>query len=66
MLICNIFLQEHITDVISGCPTLEDLGVVLTKIENRAPFDLKPFRKNAYYAESLGEFPDPPAPPVVA
>jgi len=57
--------REHITDRIPDGLTLEDLGVKLTPIEQRAIFDLKPFRFNAYYHEALGEFKDPEHPPVI-
>lgn len=55
-------LQEAVTDVTTGLPTLEDLGVVLTKMEDRIDWELKPFRIGSYYDEELGEF-EPPAPP---
>lgn len=58
--------REHITDVITGLPTLENLGVKLTPIEERAPFELKPFRMYAYYYEQIGEFADPVKPPIVS
>ncbi|XP_050404783.1 NADH dehydrogenase [ubiquinone] 1 alpha subcomplex subunit 9, mitochondrial [Patella vulgata] len=57
--------KDHVTDVLTDCLTLEDLGVQLTRIEDRVIFDLKPFRVNAYYDENLGEFRDPPKPPIV-
>lgn len=59
-------LQEFVTDVLTGCPTLEDLGVKLTRIEDRAPWELKPYRQGAYYEEYLGEFADPEPPPTVS
>jgi NADH dehydrogenase (ubiquinone) 1 alpha subcomplex subunit 9 len=54
--------REHISDVLRDYPTLEDLGVNLMSIEDRAPYELKPFRKHSYYEEKVGEFaaPDPP------
>jgi len=57
--------REHITDVVTGLPTLEDLGVKLTNIEDRAIFELKPYRMYAYYYDQIGEFADPVPPPVV-
>jgi hypothetical protein len=65
LLLTSLFwLQEFVTDKVTGeLPTLEDLGVTLTKLENQAPWELKPFRQNAYYEEYLGEFPPPPPPP---
>lgn len=49
----------------TGCPTLEDLGVNLTPMEDAARYFLKSHRKNRYYAESLGEIGDAP-PPMTA
>ncbi|XP_059481212.1 NADH dehydrogenase [ubiquinone] 1 alpha subcomplex subunit 9, mitochondrial [Neocloeon triangulifer] len=55
--------KDHVTDVVPyGLPTLEDLGVTLTHMEDQVPWELKPFRANAYYDEELGEF-EKPAPP---
>lgn len=50
------------TDITTGLPTLEDLGVTLTKMEDRMDWELKPFRAGSYYDEEVGEF-EPPAPP---
>ena len=61
-----IVSQEFITDVVKDNPNLEDLGVNLMKIENRAPYILKPYRAHSYYHEQLGEFADPAPPPAVA
>ncbi|GAB1601726.1 NADH dehydrogenase [ubiquinone] 1 alpha subcomplex subunit 9, mitochondrial-like [Argonauta hians] len=58
--------REHITDVITGCPTLEDLGVQLTRLQDRAVFELKPFRMYSYYYDQIGEFSEPTPPPIVA
>jgi NADH dehydrogenase (ubiquinone) 1 alpha subcomplex subunit 9 len=55
--------QDHVTDTIeAGVPTLEDLGVTLTHMEDQIPWELRPFRAGAYYDEELGEF-EQPAPP---
>ncbi|KDR23820.1 NADH dehydrogenase [ubiquinone] 1 alpha subcomplex subunit 9, mitochondrial [Zootermopsis nevadensis] len=55
--------QQHTTDtVLPGVPTLEDLGVTLTKMEDQVPWELKPWRAAAYYDEELGEFDKPPPP----
>lgn len=62
----HMLLQDHVTDILTGNPTLEDLGVNLLRLEDRAPFELKPFRMNAYYDEALGEFADPVPPPIVS
>ncbi|KAJ9585216.1 hypothetical protein L9F63_002979 [Diploptera punctata] len=54
---------QHTTDtVLPGIPTLEDLGVTLTKMEDQVPWELKPWRAGAYYDEELGEFEKPPPP----
>ncbi|XP_064635343.1 NADH dehydrogenase [ubiquinone] 1 alpha subcomplex subunit 9, mitochondrial-like [Lineus longissimus] len=58
--------REFITDMTMENPTLEDLGVKLTRIEDRAIFDLKPMRLYNYYEEKLGEFAPPSWPPVLA
>lgn len=58
--------REHQSDVITGLPTLEELGVCLTRIEDQVPWELKPFRKYSYYEEKLGEWPDPEPPRVLA
>ncbi|KAG0719216.1 NADH dehydrogenase [ubiquinone] 1 alpha subcomplex subunit 9, mitochondrial [Chionoecetes opilio] len=54
--------REAVTDLTTGLPTLEDLGVTLTKMEDRMDWELKPFRAGSYYDEEVGEF-EPPAPP---
>ncbi|XP_045606154.1 NADH dehydrogenase [ubiquinone] 1 alpha subcomplex subunit 9, mitochondrial [Procambarus clarkii] len=54
--------REAVSDVTTGLPTLEDLGVTLTKMEDRMEWELRPFRAGNYYDEELGEF-EPPAPP---
>lgn len=58
--------QEHLSDVLQDFKTLEELGVKLTSLEDRAPFELKPYRRSAHYQERVGEFPHPEPPPVVA
>jgi len=47
-------------------PTLEDLGITLTRIEDKAPWLLKMYRAHNYYDEELGEFEKPAPPPIVA
>ncbi|XP_076055786.1 NADH:ubiquinone oxidoreductase subunit 39 [Oratosquilla oratoria] len=54
--------RESITDETTGLPTLEDLGVTLTKMEDRIMWELRPFKAASYYDEELGEF-EKPAPP---
>ncbi|GFG28357.1 hypothetical protein Cfor_07768 [Coptotermes formosanus] len=57
---------QHTTDVVlPGVPTLLDLGVTLTKMEDQVPWELKPWRAGAYYDEELGEFEKPPPPKEV-
>ena len=58
-------LQECVTDTPTGAPTLSDLGVPLTTMEERILWELRPFRAGAYYEEQLDEF-ENPAPPRVA
>jgi len=57
--------REHLSDIVTyRNPTLADLGVNrLTSIEERANYELKPFRSRAYVEESVGQIPDP-EPPV--
>lgn len=55
--------REYVTDVVEkGVPTLEDLGVQLTLMEDQVPWELKPFRALQYYDAQIGEFPLPPPP----
>jgi NADH dehydrogenase (ubiquinone) 1 alpha subcomplex subunit 9 len=55
--------REFVTDVVEkSIPTLEDLGVQLTLMEDQVPWELKPYRAAAYYDEELGQF-EKPAPP---
>lgn len=55
--------REYITDkVLPGVPTLEDLGVTLTNMEDQVPWELRPYRAALYYDAELGEF-ETPSPP---
>ncbi|XP_055631727.1 NADH dehydrogenase [ubiquinone] 1 alpha subcomplex subunit 9, mitochondrial [Toxorhynchites rutilus septentrionalis] len=55
--------REYVTDdVKKGVPTLEDLGVNLTLMEDQVPWELRPFRAALYYDADLDEF-EKPAPP---
>ncbi|CAF4955016.1 unnamed protein product [Pieris macdunnoughi] len=57
--------KECTTDVVDmNLPTLEDLGVTLTHMEDQVPWELKPYRAHQYYIDQIGEFPTPPPPPV--
>jgi len=51
--------RDHVTDEPAGNPTLEDLGVLLTDLENRIQWEMKPLRAHNYYDEELGEFEEP-------
>lgn len=56
--------REYVTDVVEkGVPTLEDLGVQLTLMEDQVPWELAPHRALQYYDAAVGEFPKP-APPA--
>uniref|UniRef100_A0A024E3A5 NADH dehydrogenase [ubiquinone] 1 alpha subcomplex subunit 9, mitochondrial n=3 Tax=Drosophila melanogaster TaxID=7227 RepID=A0A024E3A5_DROME len=55
--------REAVTDkVLTGVPTLEDLGVTLTTMEQQVPWELRPYRAALYYDAELGEF-ETPSPP---
>lgn len=59
--------RECVTDnVLRGVPTLEDLGVQLTPMENQVPWELRPFRAALYYDADLGEFETPSPPKTIA
>jgi len=57
--------REHVSDILQDYARLEDLGVKLTTLESQTPYELYPFREDAYYEESVGEFPYPEPPPAV-
>lgn len=58
--------QEYVTDnVIEGMPTLEDLGVNLTYMEDQVPWELRPYRAMQYYDADLNEFGIPELPKYV-
>ncbi|XP_032668401.1 NADH dehydrogenase [ubiquinone] 1 alpha subcomplex subunit 9, mitochondrial [Odontomachus brunneus] len=58
--------RESISDhVLKELPTLEDLGITLTTMESRMHWELRPYRKDLQYSESVGEFDPVPDPPVV-
>lgn len=61
-------LQEFVSDLVNErLPTLEDLGVKLTKAENLIPFELKLLKAYQYYIDTIGEFEDPvPPSPYIA
>lgn len=58
--------QECVSDCfVPGVPTLEDLGVALTVMEDQVPWELKMYRAFNYYEEQIGEFETPIPPPTV-
>lgn len=58
---------ECVTDKIDKVtPSLEDLGVELTSLEDQAPWELRPFRAALYYDAELNEFTTPPPPPEIS
>jgi hypothetical protein len=50
---------DHTSDRPTGNPTLEDLGVNLSLIEEKAMFTLDQYKRFAYYYDELGELPKP-------
>lgn len=51
--------REYINDVIlDGVPTLEDLGVTPTSMEDQVPYEMKPYCAFLYYNPEPGEFPE--------
>lgn len=58
--------REFVTDVVEKeVPTLEDLGVNLTHMEEVIEWELKPYRAYNYYDAELGEFEKAAPPPFV-
>lgn len=56
--------REYVTDIVEkDVPTLEDLGVQLTYMEDQVPWELRPYRAALYYDAAIGEF-EKPAPPA--
>lgn len=54
---------ECVTDtVLPNVPTLEDLGIQLTTVEEQVPWELRPYRAANYYDADLNEF-ETPGPP---
>ena len=50
---------DHTTDVPTGNPTLEDLGIKLTPLEDGAQVTLDNYKRHGYYNDFLGELPQP-------
>lgn len=61
-------MQEFVSDIVDErLPTLEDLGVKLSRAEDRIPFELRFLRAYQYYIDTIGEFENPvPPPPYIA
>jgi len=58
--------REYVTDTVDNAlPTLEDLGVNLTYLEEVMEWELKPYRAYNYYDAELGEFEKAAPPPFV-
>lgn len=58
--------REHTTDdVYYEYPTLENLKVNLTCVEDRLPFELKYFREAAYFDPDIAQFEKVRPPPVI-
>ncbi|XP_012287273.1 NADH dehydrogenase [ubiquinone] 1 alpha subcomplex subunit 9, mitochondrial isoform X2 [Orussus abietinus] len=58
--------KEHISDVVlKDLPTLEDLGIQLTEMENQVPWEMKIYKIDGTYDADLGEFDPPPFPKTV-
>ncbi|XP_060838135.1 NADH dehydrogenase [ubiquinone] 1 alpha subcomplex subunit 9, mitochondrial [Rhopalosiphum padi] len=62
------FEREFVSDILDErLPTLEDLGVKLTKTEDQIPHELKFLRAFQSYMDTIGEFENPaPPPPYIA
>ncbi|KAL1124536.1 hypothetical protein AAG570_001162 [Ranatra chinensis] len=57
--------ESHSDEVSSSLPTLKDLGINLTRIEDQVPWELKTHRAHNYYTMgemSMFEIPEPPKP----
>lgn len=58
--------REHVTDFVDKqLPTLEDLGVTLTEMEDQVPWELKPWIHGLYQGHETDEPYSEPAPPKV-
>jgi NADH dehydrogenase (ubiquinone) 1 alpha subcomplex subunit 9 len=58
------FEREFVSDIVNErLPTLEDLGVKLTKTEEHIPFELRFLKAFQYYIDTIGEFENPAPPP---
>ena len=58
--------REHVTDAVrNDIPTLEDLGICLTPMEDQVPWELKPWIYDLYQGHDVDEPYTEPAPPKV-
>ncbi|KAA0199270.1 hypothetical protein HAZT_HAZT008936 [Hyalella azteca] len=58
--------RETVTDIVSPkLPTLEDLGVIPIKMEERIEWELRPYRAFESYEEEIGDFPIPHPPKYI-
>lgn len=58
--------REHVTDIVkSDIPTLEDLGINLTAMEDQIPWELKPWIYGLYRGFDADEPFVTPAPPKI-
>lgn len=58
--------RENVTDtVLKGVPTLEDLGINLTQMEDQIPWELKPFTQGLYHGHEDEDINYRPAPPKI-
>ncbi|CAG9768084.1 unnamed protein product [Ceutorhynchus assimilis] len=56
--------REHLSDIIKPeLPTLEDLGIQLTTVEEQVPWELRPWIYGAYHGHDIDDPIIPPAPP---
>ncbi|KAK2188253.1 hypothetical protein NP493_138g01010 [Ridgeia piscesae] len=57
--------REHLSDEVSGLPTLEDLGVKLVNFEDRIVHETKIHRRLRYQEDKIEDLVMPDPPPVV-
>ncbi|VEL17904.1 unnamed protein product [Protopolystoma xenopodis] len=60
----QLLYQDSLTDQLTDNPTLEDIGVKLTKLEDRLHHILFWYRRYREYWDAVSEFPAPPSPPI--
>jgi len=57
--------EAHSDKVSTALPTLRDLGIQLTKMEDQVPWELRTLRHWAYYDKEFREFDIPKSPPII-